>query len=79
MGSLYVNNFTSISGILNTNSGSVWEFENSIFEGPATSKFKSSALWSILTICTIVSGTSRMQASIPPSKISGAVRYPTNW
>ena len=40
VGSIYVNNFTSISGLLNTNSGSVWEFENSIFEGPATSKFQ---------------------------------------
>ena len=40
VGSIYVNNFTTISGLLTTNSGSVWEFENSIFEGPATSSFQ---------------------------------------
>ena len=38
VGSIFVNNFTTISGLLDTNSGSVWEFGNSIFEGPATSK-----------------------------------------
>jgi lysophospholipase len=40
VGSIFVNNFTTISGLLDTNSGSVWEFGNSIFEGPATSKFQ---------------------------------------
>lgn len=38
VGSIYVNNFTTITGLLNTDTGSVWEFGNSIFEGPATSK-----------------------------------------
>ncbi len=38
VGSILVNNFTTISGLLDTNTGSVWEFGNSIFEGPATSK-----------------------------------------
>jgi len=42
VGSLYVNNFTSIQDILNQdtpadNSGSLWQFGNSIFEGPETS------------------------------------------
>ncbi|MCJ1399650.1 Lysophospholipase 1 [Xylographa trunciseda] len=37
VGSIYVNNFTTISGLLyNNNASSVWEFQNSIFEGPAT-------------------------------------------
>ena len=37
VGSIYVNNFTTISGLLNNgNSSSLWEFQNSIFEGPAT-------------------------------------------
>ena len=40
VGSIYVNNFTTISGLLKENSGSVWRFENSIFEGPATSRFQ---------------------------------------
>ena len=31
-----LNNFTTISGLLNAPSpGSAWEFENSIFEGPS--------------------------------------------
>lgn len=40
VGSIFVNNFTTISGLLNNpnNVSSVWEFGNSIFEGPATSK-----------------------------------------
>ncbi|KAK4697433.1 lysophospholipase, partial [Lecanoromycetidae sp. Uapishka_2] len=38
VGSIFVNNYTTISGLLDTTSGSVWEFGNSIFEGPATSK-----------------------------------------
>ena len=37
VGSIYVNNFTTISSLLDENTSSVWEFENSIFEGPATS------------------------------------------
>lgn len=41
VGSLYTNNFTSIQQILDqdlnaTGSGSLWQFGNSIFEGPAT-------------------------------------------
>ena len=40
VGSIYVNNFTTISGLLDENSSSVWEFENSIFEGPATSSLQ---------------------------------------
>ena len=40
VGSIYVNNFTTISGLLNENASSVWEFENSIFEGPATSSLE---------------------------------------
>ncbi|MCJ1471751.1 Lysophospholipase 1 [Lambiella insularis] len=37
VGSIFVNNFTTISGLLNNdNSSSLWEFGNSIFEGPAT-------------------------------------------
>ncbi|MCJ1292058.1 Lysophospholipase 1 [Xylographa carneopallida] len=37
VGSIFVNNFTTISGLLyNNNASSVWEFQNSIFEGPAT-------------------------------------------
>jgi lysophospholipase len=40
VGSIFVNNYTTISGLLNNpnNVSSVWEFGNSIFEGPATSK-----------------------------------------
>ena len=36
VGSIYVNNFTTITGLLDNNESSVWEFGNSIFEGPAT-------------------------------------------
>ncbi|MCJ1387884.1 Lysophospholipase 1 [Xylographa bjoerkii] len=37
VGSIFVNNFTTISGLLNNNNASsLWEFQNSIFEGPAT-------------------------------------------
>lgn len=39
VGSLYVNNFTSVQSILDTTpdaSGSLWQFGNSVFEGPAT-------------------------------------------
>lgn len=38
VGSIFVNNFSTITGLLDTTSGSVWEFGNSVFEGPATSK-----------------------------------------
>ena len=34
VGSIYVNNFTTISALLNDNTSSVWHFGNSIFEGP---------------------------------------------
>ena len=37
VGSIFINNFTSISNLLyNKNASSVWEFSNSIFKGPAT-------------------------------------------
>ena len=37
VGSIFVNNYTTISGLLNNhNSSSLWEFQNSILEGPAT-------------------------------------------
>jgi len=37
VGSIYVNNFTTLSGLLNNNgASSLWEFQNSIFKGPAT-------------------------------------------
>ncbi|MCJ1406607.1 Lysophospholipase 1 [Ptychographa xylographoides] len=37
VGSIFVNNYTTISGLLNNNgSSSVWEFQNSIFKGPDT-------------------------------------------
>ena len=37
VGSIYVNNFTTVSGLLNNNgASSLWEFQNSIFSGPAT-------------------------------------------
>lgn len=37
LGSIFLNNFTTISSLLyNHNTSSIWEFENSIFEGPAT-------------------------------------------
>lgn len=35
VGSIFLNNFTLISGLLNRTDGSVWEFGNSILEGPA--------------------------------------------
>lgn len=35
VGSLYTNNFTSVSDIVNGRLGSVYDFENSIFEGPS--------------------------------------------
>lgn len=42
VGSIFVNNFTTISGLLDNpnNVSSVWEFGNSIFEGPDTSKIQ---------------------------------------
>ena len=33
-GSIFVNNFTTITALLNDNTSTVWEFGNSIFEGP---------------------------------------------
>ncbi|KAE9974571.1 hypothetical protein EG328_003744 [Venturia inaequalis] len=36
VGSMYVNNFSSIEALVDTNSGSVYEFGNSILEGPDT-------------------------------------------
>ena len=34
VGSIYVNNFTTITGLLDNNASPAWEFGNSIFEGP---------------------------------------------
>ncbi|KKK23911.1 hypothetical protein P175DRAFT_0469766 [Aspergillus ochraceoroseus IBT 24754] len=34
VGSIYVNNFTTISALQTTGDGEVWQFQNSIFEGP---------------------------------------------
>jgi lysophospholipase len=34
VGSLYVNNFTTVSALRDTAKGSVWEFGNSVLEGP---------------------------------------------
>ena len=34
VGSLYVNNFTTVTGLRDDNSGNVWELQNSIFKGP---------------------------------------------
>ncbi|KAG8533168.1 Lysophospholipase 1 [Bacidia gigantensis] len=34
VGSVFVNNFSTISSLQNENTGSVWEFGNSIFKGP---------------------------------------------
>ncbi|KAM0802676.1 lysophospholipase Plb3 [Usnea florida] len=34
VGSIFVNNFTTITGLLNNDASSVWEFGNSILEGP---------------------------------------------
>lgn len=36
VGSIYINNFTTISDLQTHKSGAVWEFGNSIFEGPNT-------------------------------------------
>ncbi|KAA8648966.1 hypothetical protein EYZ11_005365 [Aspergillus tanneri] len=35
VGSIYVNNFTTISDLQTPKKGGVWQFQNSIFEGPA--------------------------------------------
>ena len=58
VGSIYVNNFT-ISRLLNENASSVWEFENSIFEGPAACK--SLALRSISPILRVMFLINRMR------------------
>ncbi|KAL9636540.1 MAG: hypothetical protein Q9164_002758 [Protoblastenia rupestris] len=36
VGSIYVNNFTTISDLQNGNASSTWKFEQSIFQGPST-------------------------------------------
>lgn len=36
VGSIFVNNFTTITNLLDNDASSVWEFGNSIFEGPDT-------------------------------------------
>lgn len=35
LGSIYMNNFTTISTLETNKEGSVWQFDNSIFEGPS--------------------------------------------
>lgn len=35
VGSLFVNNFTTVPALLEDNTSTVWEFGNSIFQGPA--------------------------------------------
>ncbi|EON68083.1 hypothetical protein W97_07231 [Coniosporium apollinis CBS 100218] len=43
VGSLYTNNFTSVQSVIDTNpdiSGSLWQFENSIFVGPDTGRIQ---------------------------------------
>lgn len=40
VGSIFLNNFTTISELLTQNDSSVWEFSNSIFKGPATGKIQ---------------------------------------
>ncbi|KAL9129595.1 MAG: hypothetical protein Q9217_001983 [Psora testacea] len=40
VGSLYVNNFTTITDLRNGNVSSTWQFDNSIFEGPATGRIQ---------------------------------------
>ena len=40
VGSIFVNNFTTITGLLDDTASSVWEFGNSIFVGPATGKIQ---------------------------------------
>ncbi|KAI9754385.1 MAG: Lysophospholipase 1 [Chaenotheca gracillima] len=37
VGSIFINNFSSVSALQTDNTGSVWEFGNSIFEGPKKS------------------------------------------
>ncbi|KAL9098301.1 MAG: hypothetical protein Q9163_006020 [Psora crenata] len=36
VGSIYVNNFTTVTDLQNGNISSTWQFDNSIFKGPAT-------------------------------------------
>lgn len=36
VGSIFLNNFTSVSALINENESPVWEFSNSILKGPAT-------------------------------------------
>ena len=38
VGSIFLNNFSTISNLLNDPSSTVWEFDNSIFEGPDSGK-----------------------------------------
>ena len=40
VGSIFTNNFSTISALLNDDTGSAWEFGNSIFEGPAKKGFQ---------------------------------------
>jgi len=37
VGSIFMNNFTTVTALRDQSSGSVWEFENSVIEGPAKS------------------------------------------
>jgi len=36
VGSIFINNYTTVTALQDDNTGSVWEFGNSVFEGPAT-------------------------------------------
>ena len=40
VGSIYVNNFTTITGLLDNTASPVWEFGNSILEGPDTGRIQ---------------------------------------
>ena len=52
VGSIFVNNFTSVQDIINTNSsvsGSLWQFGNSILEGTSTERLFQGSIDQVLT------------------------------
>jgi len=54
VGSIFVNNFTSVQDIINTNSnvsGSLWQFGNSILEGTPTERLFQGSIDQMLTCC----------------------------
>ena len=60
VGSIFVNNFTTITGLLDNNASSVWEFGNSILKGPdqggiqyVNSEFRFSLLHFVLGIYSL--------------------------